>query len=346
MKIAFIGTNGIPNSYGGFESFLESICPKLVQDGHEIFVTCDPIHHSRLEPAYKGANKIYIDIRANGPLSTIHDLVAFFRCLFIANKIVVLGVSAGPFFPIFRVACQVLGKTLIVNIDGVEWRRTKFNLPVRALLWAYDFLAQLSANKIVYDNNALLEFVMSPFRGKSVYAAYPADQVLISAGNSQIKNHCLTICRIEPENNIEMIIEGFLKSKLELYTIVGNWKKSRYGMALKSKFSNNPRLNLLDPVYDQNTLSQIRSSCSIYVHGHSVGGTNPSLIEMIGYKCYLVCFDCKFNQDSVGGDASYFADSSELSIELDRLKDKALLVQRKIPDRFTSEYIANLYASI
>lgn len=346
MKIAFIGSNGVPNVYGGFESFLESICPILVQEGHQIYVSCDPKHHPLLDADYNGVNKYYVNVRANGPLSTLHDALAFFKALFLAEKIVVLGVSAGPFFPLFRFFCFLFNKKLIVNIDGVEWRRSKFSIPVRTLLFIYDFLAQLSADVIVYDNNALKRYIAKPFRSKSKYVAYSADQVFVLDNINPIRNHCLTICRIEPENNIEMIIRGFLNSKMERYVIVGNWQNSDYGKKIKAKYQGNPRLDLREPTYDHRVLSELRSSCSAYVHGHSVGGTNPSLIEMFPYQCFLICFDCDFNKDSAGDNAIYFSCCDELSLKLNKTFDQILLNKRVVPERFTAKYIANVYAEI
>lgn len=346
MKIGFIGSNGIPNVYGGFESFLEAICPVLVKNGHDIFVTCDAKHHPQKEESYKGVQKIYINIRANGALSTLHDAVAFFRCFLKVDKIVVLGVSAGPFFILFRIFSQLSQKKLVVNIDGIEWRRGKFSPFIRGLLRVYDFLAQLCANTIVYDNNALRPYVFPFFRKKSIFVAYSADHLGIKKDIEPIKNHCLTICRIEPENNIELIIDGFLNSNLLRYTIIGNWNKSEYGRNLIKKYENNNRLALLSPNYDQNFLVNIRSECAIYIHGHSVGGTNPSLIEMIGYRCHLICFDCDFNKDSVGSSANYFNNKNDLTTILNNLNNIILNDTREIPKKFTSKYIAELYAEI
>lgn len=346
MKIAFIGSNGIPNVYGGFESFLESVCPKLIEKGHSICVTCDPKMHPSLDLEYKGVKKIYINIRANGVMSTLHDLVAFLKVVRMVDKVVVLGVSAGPFFLLFRVICEFLNVRLITNIDGVEWRRGKHNHFVRIILWFYDLIGQFASHAIIYDNKALLSYVKKPFRNKSFYVAYAADHVLYNVNSQPIVNSCLTICRIEPENNIEMIINGFLESTLSKYCIVGNWQKSEYGIRIFNKYKENTRLELLDPIYNQNTLMTLRGDCSIYIHGHSVGGTNPSLVEMLGYKCNLLCYECDFNRESVGEDAEYFLDENHLSLLLNQKHNKKVDFVRVMPERYTSEYIADRYAEI
>lgn len=208
-SVAFIGSCGVPNRYGGFESFLESVTPVMVSNGHNVIVTCDAGKYEDHSPEFKGVKREFIGVKANGPLSTIHDMVAYLRVFRKVDSVVVLGVSAGPLFLLMRLISMLFGKKLVVNVDGIEWRRTKFSKPVRALLWLYDACAQLSANTIIYDSTELLPFVHKPFRHKGVFAAYSGDHVLRFPDEPKTAS-ALTICRIEPENNIELLIEGVL----------------------------------------------------------------------------------------------------------------------------------------
>ena len=314
--LAFIGSVGIPNCYGGFESFLEATLPAMSKLGLRTLITCDARRYVDRERFFLGVERIFLDVSANGPLSTWHDLVAFFKVLRAADTIIVLGVSAGPFFLLMRVCVALLGKKLFVNIDGVEWRRSKYSKPVRLVLWFFDFFAQVSATKIIYDNKALLPYVYKLFRKKSVCIAYPGDYVLKFPilEHPRKEKTGLTICRIEPENNIEMLIEGAIASELDLYSIIGNWDNSEYGKKLKSKYASHKKLSLLDPIYEPAIIAQYRDSCSIYLHGHMVGGTNPSLVEMLFYNCVIVCFDCVFNRETTVDRALYFDDASSLRL--------------------------------
>lgn len=338
---AFIGSNGIPNKYGGFESFLEAICPEIVKRGFEVMVTCDSSKYSEHQPWFEGVHRVFISIKANGFRSTLHDLVAFFKVFTKSDVIVVLGVSAGPFFLLFRIFCWASGKKLVINIDGIEWRRTKFSKPIRFILWVYDLLAQISANIIIYDNKELLSFVKPVFRSKAVLVAYSADHVLRNPAVNSKPKTALTICRIEPENNIELLILGALASELEKYTLIGNWSNSSFGSALKARYANEPQLQLLDPIYDLDLLVNYREACAFYLHGHSVGGSNPSLIEMLPYGCHILCYDCGFNRETTGIDAQYFSSAEDLA----RLIDLNLAVpqptSRVIQERYTKKYIAN-----
>lgn len=338
--VAFIGSCGIPNTYGGFEAFLEAVCPALSQFGKNVLVTCDPSKHNDCSEIYQGVHREFIDIRANGWRSTLHDLVAFLSVYRQAQTVYVLGVSAGPFFLLFRLLSMLTRTRLVVNIDGIEWRRGKFKLPVKCVLWIYDYLAQLCANTIVYDNLALLVYVKKPFRRKSVLLAYTGDHVVRMPEVETIPNTALTICRIEPENNIEELIIGALNSLIINYTIIGNWANSEYGVNLKAKYASHKKLTLLDPVYDRYAIARHREAAAIYLHGHSVGGSNPSLIEMLSYRCKIICKDCAFNRETAASDANYYNNSDQLVELINELIDSPV-AQRSLQERYTTKSIVN-----
>lgn len=346
MRIAFLGTAGIPNRYGGFESFLEHCAPVIAGNGHQVTVTCDARLYPDREPDFRGVHRLFIDTPANGGWSIIHDLIAFVRTFSRSTHLVLLGVSGGLWFPLFRLLCALAGKRLIVNIDGIEWRRSKFGPAKRALLWLLDTLAQTFAHVVIYDSEGLRKYLRPAAASKSCCIAYPGDHVLRLPGSRPVAGSALTICRIEPENNLELMITGFLGSSLSSYTIIGNWSHSAYARALRARFSDEPRLHLLDPIYDATTLAEHREGCAIYLHGHSVGGTNPSLVEMLFYDCDILCLDVTFNRHTAGDCAQYFADKQSLTILLDgpqptRLARDALRT-RYSADGIAASYIAAL----
>ncbi len=348
-NIAFIGTNGVPNKYGGFESFLDAICPDIVSTQTRVIITCDKAKYSVEERLsdYQGIERVFVNVKANGAASTWHDFVAFLHVLKAADAIVVLGVSAGPFFAIFRLLCALYSVKLIVNIDGIEWRRTKFNSFTRGVLWLYDLFAQTFSNVIVYDNPALIEYVYKSFRPKSIYIPYSADHVQRDKTVSIQSGTALTICRIEPENNIEMLIDGFLGSELSEYVLIGNWTNSDYGTKLREKYKTFNRLKLLDPIYDSLEVLRYRESCQYYLHGHSVGGTNPSLLEMLPYRCAVLCYDCVFNVESVGDDAYYFNSSLDLAACLNHLSRTGFSSKnRSVPYKYLRSTIAKQYIDV
>lgn len=345
--IAFVGSAGIPNRYGGFESFAEHCGTIISKQVNRVIVTCDASLYSEKEKEFKGMERIFIPIRANGGMSIFHDLIAFLTIFRNVSHIVVLGVSGGIWFPLFRCLCFLGGKKLIVNVDGVEWRRDKFGRFKRFVLRIFDYLAQRCAHIVVYDNPALRPYILPQALSKSVYIAYSGDHVLRLPDVSREEGTALTICRIEPENNLEVLIEGVLLSPLKRYIIVGNWNNSLYGQALRQKYAHQSKLVLMDPIYDPHKLAELRESCDVYLHGHSVGGTNPSLVEMLFYDARLLCFDVPFNRETAGRCAEYFRNAQELTRLLEhssRTDDQAEREERRA--LFSSQYIAKQYINL
>lgn len=319
MRVAFIGSAGIPNRYGGFESFLEHCGPAFAATIESVVVTCDAsFYQDDRSPDFRGVRRIFLKTRANGTSSILHDLLAFFRVYRGSTHIMVLGVSGGPWFPLFKLMCLLGGKRLGVNIDGVEWRRTKFSPNKQRILRLFDHLAQRFSDVVVYDNAGLAPYVLPGVRDRAVEIGYSGDHVLRLQDVPRQPGTALTVCRIEPENNLDMLVEGALRSGLKRYTIVGNWNNSDYGRALRERFRGESRLALLDSIYDPRRLAELRESCAIYLHGHSVGGTNPSLVEMLFYDCHIVCFDVSYNRATAGECALYFKDANSLRVVIER----------------------------
>lgn len=346
IRVAFIGAVGLPNRYGGFEAFLEHCAPEMARKGHQVLVTCDAAVYPDASPVYEGVERVFVSVRANGPQSIVHDLIAFWKVFFRADSIFVLGVSGGGWFPLFRLACSAFGKRLIVNVDGVEWKRSKFSAFRRLVLRSFDALAQRFSHVVIYDNEALRPFLLSSSRCKAEMIPYSGDHVLRVGGVEKKIGSALTICRIEPENNIEMLLEGFLKSDLSEYVFIGNWNSSEYGRAVRDAYKDWSRLKLLDPVYDPVKLARFREECEFYIHGHSVGGTNPSLVEMLFYDARVLCFDVPFHHQTAGDHVDFFRDADQLGVLLSnrsgrhfQLKDRGELRARYTKDRIAMQYL-------
>lgn len=346
-RIAFIGSAGIPNRYGGFEAFLEQCAPAIVAMGHPVTVTCDAALYSDQKTDYLGVKRVFLAIRANGASSMLHDALAFLRVWRQSDAIVILGVSAGPWFPLFRIACSLTRRRLVVNIDGVEWRREKFGRFKRLVLRVFDRLAQWSAHSVIYDNAALAKFVADGCVRKSHCIGYPGDHVLRLPHVQCESATALTVCRIEPENNLELLIVGALSSNLRTYTIVGNWGHSEFSRSLLKQYKHEPRLRLLEPIYDPQKLAVLREQTALYLHGHSVGGTNPSLVEMLFYDTHLLCKDVPFNRETAGEAAQYFGGTDDLR----RLINKSLTSFRpsnRVESRghYTARRVAQRYVEV
>lgn len=345
-SVAFIGSVGVPNNYGGFEMFLESCAPFLTHSFAKVFVTCDRARYQNRERDWHGVDRVFIPIPANGSASVLHDLVAFFAVIWRADAIVVLGVSGGIFFPLFRAVCSIFRKRLIVNVDGIEWRRAKFSRMRRGFLYVSDRMAQVFSHRVVVDNEALRPFLVPAVRKTASLIAYPGDHVVRGGGGIYAEytdDVFLTICRIEPENNCHLLIEAFARASRGRYIFVGNWDASHYGRHLRNKFLAVPGLEMRDPVYDKDILASLRESCSVYLHGHSVGGTNPSLVEMLFYDCDVLAFDCEFNHCTAGAAIEYFSDVEGLAEKIRHQLTGQTLSREVVREMYTKERICGAY---
>jgi Glycosyltransferase len=349
--IALVGSVGVPARYGGFETFVHELAPLLRSRGHQVVITCDATQYVDHPDQFEGCKLLWIPIRANGVLSTLHDTVALLRVCWKVDCILILGVSAGPVIPLVR----LIGRARVVtNTDGIEWRRGKFGRIKRCLLWVFDRLAQLGSHRVVVDNEALLAFVGNDTRTRTDVIPYGGDQaVRIAALTPPAEllkvEYALTICRIEPENNLDLLIRGFLGSPGERYVIVGNWEGSEYARQLRRRYRDEPRLLLLDPIYDVAVLRGLRERCKVYLHGHSVGGTNPSLVEMLFFDMPIVAFDCPFNRQTASEAARYFSDEAELAGALRSLWTEGVAdgaVRQTVRNRYTWNRIADAYERV
>ena len=159
------------------------------------------------------------------------------------------------------------------------------------------------------------------------------------------------VCRIEPENNVHLLLEAFSEQTTMPLIMVGNWANSEYGNGLKERYLGNPSIIMYDPIYDQGKLNALRSNCTLYLHGHSCGGTNPSLVEAMYLRLAIVAFDCNFNRETTENKAIYFKNAEKLRELLHSLTDKQLQqiadCMKEIADRrYTWKRIADCYAKL
>lgn len=326
-KVTIIGTVGIPAKYGGFETLVEYLTKEKKVEDVEYTVFCSSSSYSHKKDSHNGAKLIYLPFKANGIQSVIYDIISIVWSLFIADTILVLGVSGAVIFPLIRLFYK--GK-IVTNIDGLEHKRDKWGYFVRRFLKFSERLAVKYSNCIVTDNKAIHDYVKKEYGKESVLIAYGADHVRFLRLSEKIRlkynlptKYAFKVCRIEPENNIHIILEAFSKLSMDL-VMVGNWSKSQYGIDIREKYSTYPNIRLLDPIYDQDQLNQIRSNCSLYIHGHSAGGTNPSLVEAMYLSLPILAFDVAYNRYTTNNSALYFKDSDDLIFEISSLKESKM----------------------
>ncbi|WP_102385325.1 DUF1972 domain-containing protein [Vibrio cyclitrophicus] len=304
-NIAVVGTVGLPACYGGFESLVENLV-RCKSENIQYEVFCSKNSYEEQPVEFEGAKLIYLPLNANGIQSIPYDILSLIKCLKSKPDVVlILGVSGCLFLPIFR----ALSKTrIITNIDGLEWKRDKWGKLARKFLKFSESIAVRYSDVIIADNQAIGDYVIQEYSKCNQIIAYGGDHALRNVVvEPSSDSYSLGLCRIEPENNVEMILQAYSKTNEKL-KFVGNWNKSAYGLKLKEIYSKYSNIELLEPIYDLDNLYQLRSNAKYYLHGHSAGGTNPSLVEMMHFGIPIFAFDCNFNRYSTEDMASYFDD--------------------------------------
>jgi len=315
MKIAIIGTVGVPASYGGFETLVENL---IEDDTSDYTVYCSGLHYSEQIETYKNARLIYLPFRANGFQSIIYDIVSTLHALWSGYRnFLILGTSGAGILPLVRLFFPNV--KIVINIDGLEWKRQKWKGFAKRFLRVSECLAVRFSTIVVADNEAITKYVEANYNRSCETIAYGGDHAVIDTAVAQGTEcpydtgpYAFALCRIEPENNVHMILEAFATAKLNLI-FVGNWQASDYGRDLLRRYSNVSNIELVKPIYDLETLAYYRRNCEVYVHGHSAGGTNPSLVEMMHFDKPIVAFDCVYNRATLEGLGFYFSSVSTLS---------------------------------
>lgn len=330
MKIAILGTKGIPNQYGGFEQFAEYLSVGLVERGHEVTVY-SPHFHPYKESNFKGVAIKHIfcpESILGGGAHFIYDHL----CLSDAYKnndfdiIYEAGyASCAPSLQYFR--SKQKKPLVFTNMDGLEWKRNKWNKFVQNLTLRSEKLAVHQSHILIADNIGIHNYILRTYNKDSYFIPYGADlevshnvSSLDSLGLTKEK-YFLVIARLEPENNIEKIIQAFILSKsTDTLAIVGGLKTKHAKELLK--YSDSGKILFLGSIYDKKVLDSLRFYSKAYFHGHSVGGTNPSLLEAMADESFIIAHDNEFNRSVLEDNALFFADVNDLAATITKVQEQ------------------------
>ncbi len=353
-KVAIVGIQGVPAKYGGFETLVENIigdnCPEDVQ--YTVF--CSAKDYTTRMDSHKGARLKYVPLfHANGAQSTPYDILSMMKCVRGYDTVLVLGTSGCLFLPFFRL---VYRKRIIVNIDGLEHRRAKWGKFAKWFLRVSESMAIRFADVIVADNKGIQDYVTETYHKPSELIAYGYDHVkrevpreeelaILDKYGVKTDAYAITICRIEPENNSHLICEAFAKSGKQL-VFVGNWERSEYSRTLKAKYEHCANIQMITSLYDLDELYVLRSNCSHYVHGHSAGGTNPSLVEAMFFGKPILAFDVIYNRETMKGEGYYFNDVNELVSLLNRDNPDGKVLKDIAEKEYSWGHISRQYCAL
>lgn len=316
VTAAILGCMGVPAQYGGFETLAENLVfyHREKKPDVDLTVYCSSVSYDEKADKFESAALRYIPLNANGKPAMFYDMWSLIDATIRGTDVVILLGHGGSFIiPLLKL---VSSTKFITNIDGIEWRREKWSGLAKAIIRKSEAFAIRFSHEVIADNDAIKEYVddefgrscvVIPYGGDHALGAIPALSTIVDLPDS----YALALCRIEPENNVEMILEAFSSLDKSL-VFVGNWEKSGYGRGLKARYKNFPNIIIHDPVYEPSALRAIRDKASIYVHGHSAGGTNPSLVEMMHFGIPIAAHGCSFNRFSTEDKATYFLNADEL----------------------------------
>lgn len=354
--IYIVGTNGLGTNYGGWDKLLSNLIDFLSKK-YDIYVYTSSYENTEKAESFQEAKPIIINLKANGYQSIFYDFASMIHASYKkADIILVLGLSGGIFFPIFK----FFKSKVVLNPDGAEWKRAKWNFFIKKFLMISERVGIYFSDYVISDNAIIREEIFKNYGIKSALAEYGGDHVknieirdeTLKKYNLSINDYAFKVCRIEPENNLNMILEAFIETKIKLI-LIGNWNNSSYGKNLKQKYSNYINLLLLDPIYDQEILDELRGNCRLYIHGHSVGGTNPSLVEAMHLELCCMVFDVNYNRETTHHKAIYFKDKNNLVTNLKLIwsdKDKIDKVKRDMfkiaSEKYTWKRVISLYENI
>lgn len=340
-KVSIVGTVGVPACYGGFETLVENILDDGILE-RNIAVYCSSKNYKTKMSSYKNANLLYIPLNANGIQSIPYDILSLFHSAIKGSEnILILGVSGAIALPFIKLFSKA---NIITNIDGLEWRRDKWGNLAKKFLKFSERLAVKYSDVVVADNKGIADYVVDEYGIEPKIIAYGGDHAVIDKLNLSNGNYALALCRIEPENNVEMILKSFSQTNKKL-KFIGNWNNSEFGRHMKTTYEGYENIEIMAPVYELSALFELRQKSSFYVHGHSAGGTNPSLVEMMHFEKPIFAFDCNYNRASTEEKASFFSNTEELTklINLPVSDDNAFHMKEIADRRYTWKIVKQQY---
>jgi len=353
MKVAIVGINGIPPKFGGFDTFALEIAKRINHtDGISIIVYCEASGSTRiLRDEYMGIKRVLVP--REGKFGVIHHRVLSVKDAIRVEKVNIvflLSYVAAPFIDSRQFTKYNV--KLIVNPDGLEWKRTKYPLIIRKYLKLCERIAVNKADLIIVDSVKIGEYIKNTY--KKTYEFVPNGTNLRVLSDSKQESdflkslgllprgYYIVVGRCVSENNILMIIKGFNKSftKKKLLVIT-NLDNSKYSKVVIKACSRDKRDILYGSLYDEEKMRQVRSNAFGYIHGHSVGGTNPSLVESMGYENIILAHDNIFNREVVSDELGYFfSNSDDLAKTINLLENQENLDERRklLIERVRKEY--------
>lgn len=358
LKIALIGTRGVPANYGGFETCVEEIGKRLVEKGHDVTVYCRKSYYEDDLDTYHGMKRVCLPNLESKSLDTMsHTCVSAWHALFKNFDVyMVFNAANSPFIMPLR----LFGKKIAINTDGLEWKRSKWGLLGRSFYKISEKIACLVANRIVTDSRGMRNYYLQSHNTDSTEIAYGAyvqecsKPIKLKGMGLEPGEYFLQITRFEPENHPLLTIKAFkkLNTDKKLVLIGGNPYPNEYTKQIEQEGGEN--IILPGFIYDKEILKELWCCSFAYIHGNSVGGTNPALLQAMASGCFTMAFDIPFNRDVLSDCGIYYERSVESLAEKmhwalnneNKLDDYRKKAQQRIKDIYSWDKIADQYEQL
>jgi glycosyltransferase involved in cell wall biosynthesis len=315
MKIAMVGTRGVPARYGGFETAVEEVGRRLVDRGHSVVVYCRNGDNDRPE-THLGMQLVHLPAARKRSLETLTHTALSVGHL-VAHRTdaaFVFNAANAPLLPLLRAARIPVA----THVDGLEWKRAKWGGAGRRYYRAAEALAVRWSDELIADAQGIADYYRHTFHARTTLLSYGAP--LIAPGSDRLaelglspRGYHLVVARFEPENHVDVIVDGYRRSASDKPLVVVGSAPYADEYTRRIHELADDRVSFLGGVWDQQQLDQLYANCFTYLHGHSVGGTNPSLLRAIGAAAAVIAYDVDFNREVVAEAGRYFGDATDVA---------------------------------
>lgn len=319
MRIALVGTRGVPARYGGFETCVEEVGSRLVDRGHHVVVYCRRLGDATSDELtdYRGMTLVHLGALKRRSLETLSHtgLSVAHLARHRTDAAVVFNSANSPWLPVLRFARIPIA----THVDGLEWQRGKWGPIGRRYYQVAERLAVRWSDALIADAVGIQDYYLDKFDADTDLISYGAPKIegdvsdRIGELGLRAGEFHLVVARFEPENHVDMIVEGYRKSRAALPLVVVGSAPYADGYTRKVHALADDRVRFLGGVWDQELLDQLYASAHTYLHGHSVGGTNPSLLRALGAGAATTAFDVVFNREVLGESGLYFSNSDDVA---------------------------------
>jgi len=358
-----IGFRGIPHTYGGGEEFVRHLAPRLAQRGHEVIVYCRSNYFQDRSPYYQGVRRIFlptIEHKVFGQF--IHATLSMIDVLF--RNVDVIYVHTLP-NGVHTIIPWLFRKTIVVNTDGLDWKRTKWGRLVRSYFKFSAWVVVHTATELVSDSRAIRDYYLSEFGRDSTFIAYGAEvessqhPEVLQQYDLEPMGYYLIASRLVPENNADLIVKAFEQVRTDRLLVIAGGANYQSPWVQQLRATQDPRIRFLGHISNPEHVKELHCHCYAYIHGHSLGGTNPALLKALGYGNCVLALNTPFNREVLQGDSgvmyglTFERDVEDLRDKIQYIDDhpevaaeyRARAPQR-IREAYTWDHIADEYEAL